>query len=103
MDKTKRHETRLTLVGAPVASATQLTAPLAANSGTACWGSGKSPPGDISIDLQGLARERAKILRANSGSGLSQEEALRNLTRQLEVEMAKLLAIVESLGHKGRK
>jgi len=39
-------------------------------------------------------------LRQYSASGTSKEEALRNLTELLETEMAKLLALVESLQSK---
>jgi len=51
----------------------------------------------IFLDLAALSADHAQVLRKYSASGTSKEEALRNLTELLETEMAKLLALVESL------
>jgi len=55
---------------------------------------------EIFLDLAALSADHAKVLRQYSASGTSKEEALRNLTELLETEMAKLLALVESLQSK---
>jgi hypothetical protein len=52
---------------------------------------------EIFLDLAALSADNAQVLRQYSASGTSKEEALRNLTELLETEMAKLLALVESL------
>ncbi|WP_158899760.1 hypothetical protein [Burkholderia sp. L27(2015)] len=52
---------------------------------------------EIFLDLAALSADHAQVLRQYSASGTSKEEALRNLTELLETEMAKLLALVESL------
>jgi hypothetical protein len=52
---------------------------------------------EIFLDLAALSADHAQVLRKYSASGTSKEEALRNLTELLETEMAKLLALVESL------
>jgi hypothetical protein len=56
---------------------------------------------EISSELVLLSLETKKLLRAHSGEiGASQEEALLHLTHLLEREMAKLLAIAQSLQSK---
>jgi hypothetical protein len=55
---------------------------------------------EISSELVLLSLETKKILRAHGETGTSQEEALLHLTHLLEREMAKLLAIAQSLQSK---
>jgi len=52
---------------------------------------------EIFLDLAALSADHAQVLKKYSASGTSKEEALRNLTKLLETEMAKLLALIESL------
>jgi hypothetical protein len=78
-------------------AATTQAATTSAQRGGYCATAPSRQGDEIFLDLAALSADHAQVLRKYSASGTSKEEALRNLTELLETEMAKLLALVESL------
>jgi hypothetical protein len=86
-----------TAAAKPAQRATTQAATTSAQRGGYCATAPSRQGDEIFLDLAALSADHAQVLRKYSASGTSKEEALRNLTELLETEMAKLLALVESL------
>jgi hypothetical protein len=86
-----------TTQAATTQAATTQAATTSAQRGGYCATAPSRQGDEIFLDLAALSADHAQVLRKYSASGTSKEEALRNLTELLETEMAKLLALVESL------